>query len=61
MPWNAAAAAQALAGKTIDESVAEAAGIAATQGATPLSQNDYKVQLVKVAVKRALLSAAGVA
>ena len=61
MPWNAAAAAQVLVGKTIDESVAEAAGVAATKGATPLSQNDYKVQLVKVAVKRALLSAAGVA
>ena len=58
-PWNSAAAAQALAGKTIDESVAEAAGLAATKGASPLSQNDYKVQLVKVAVKRALLSAAG--
>ena len=61
MPWNATAAAQALAGKTIDESVAEAAGVAATQGARPLSQNDYKVQLVKIAVKRALLSAAGIA
>lgn len=61
MPWNAAAAAQVLVGKTIDESVAEAAGVAATKGATPLSQNDYKVQLVKVAVKRALLSAAGLA
>jgi len=59
-PWNAPAAAQSLAGKTIDESVAEAAGTAATQGATPLSQNDYKVQLVKVAVKRALLTAAGI-
>ena len=33
MPWNATAAAQALAGKTIDEAVAEAAGVAATQGA----------------------------
>ncbi len=58
-PWNSPAAAQVLAGKTIDESVAEAAGVAATQGANPLSQNDYKIQLVKVAVKRALLSAAG--
>jgi xanthine dehydrogenase YagS FAD-binding subunit len=60
-PWNAAAAAKSLAGKTIDEQVAEAAGAAATEGASPLSQNDYKVQLVKVAVKRALLLAAGVA
>lgn len=61
LPWNAAGAAQMLAGKMIDESVAEAAGVAATQGAKPLSQNDYKVQLVKVAVKRALLRAAGIA
>jgi len=60
-PWNASAAAQMLAGKTIDESVAEAAGNAAVQGASPLSQNDYKVQLAKVAVKRALLAAAGIA
>ena len=28
-------------------------------GARPLSQNGYKVQLVKVAVQRALLAAAG--
>ena len=31
----------------------------AVEGAQPLSQNDYKVQLAKVAVKRALLAAAG--
>lgn len=60
-PWNAAAAAEFLAGKTIDQSVAEAAGAAAVKGATPLSQNEYKVQLAKVAVKRALLTAAGLA
>jgi xanthine dehydrogenase YagS FAD-binding subunit len=61
MPWAVPAAGQWLAGKTIDESVAEAAGEAAVKGATPLSQNDYKVQLAKVAVKRALLAAAGLA
>ena len=61
MPWSAKAAAQMLAGKMIDESVAEAAGSAAVQGAQPLSQNEYKVQLAKVAVKRALLAAAGLA
>jgi xanthine dehydrogenase YagS FAD-binding subunit len=60
-PWNAEAAAQMLAGKTIDESVAEAVGMAAVKGASPLSQNEYKVQLAKVAVKRALLTAAGLA
>ena len=31
---------------------------AAVKGATPLSRNGYKVQLAKVAVKRAILAAA---
>jgi len=58
-PWNSPEAAQALAGKAIDESTARAAADAALARATPLSQNAYKVQLAKVAVKRALLAAAG--
>jgi len=56
-PWVATQAAEQLAGKSIDEGAAEAAGQAAVSGATPLSQNGYKVQLAKVAVKRALLAA----
>jgi len=39
---------------------AEAAGKAAVEGAQPLNRNAYKVQLAKVAVKRALLDAAKV-
>ena len=58
-PWAAAAADAALVGKVIDEATAEAAGLAAVEGAQPLSQNEYKVQLAKVSVKRALLAAAG--
>lgn len=58
-PWAAEAADRALAGKSISESVAEQAAKAAVNGATPLSQNSYKVQLARVAVKRALLAAAG--
>ena len=58
-PWVAAGAEKWLAGKSIDEATAEAAGAAAVEGAKPLSQNEYKVQLAKVAVKRALLAAAG--
>jgi xanthine dehydrogenase YagS FAD-binding subunit len=58
-PWVAAEAQQFLAGKTIDEKVAEEAGALAVKGAQPLSQNEYKVQLAKVAVKRALLAASG--
>ena len=58
-PHVAAAAAQMLAGKTISEATAEEIGKAAVADAKPLSQNAYKVQLAKVAVKRALLQATG--
>jgi xanthine dehydrogenase YagS FAD-binding subunit len=56
-PWRSQAAEQALEGKELSESTAAAAGEAAVQGAKPLSDNGYKVQLVRVAVKRALLQA----
>ena len=46
-------------GKTISEDVAAAAGKAAVSAATPLSQNKHKVQLASIAVKRAILRAAG--
>ncbi len=59
VPVAAPGAAKSLSGKTINESVAEKAGEAAVKGARPLSQTGYKVQLAKVAVKRALLAAAG--
>lgn len=59
-PWPATAADQALAGKTITPEVAEEAGKAAVSGAKPLTHNGYKIQLARVAVKRALLAAAGV-
>ncbi len=59
-PWRSAAAESAIAGKSITAASAEAAGAAAVADAKPLSQNGYKVQLAKVAVKRALLAAAGV-
>ena len=58
-PWVAADASQQLAGKAIDEQTAEQAGAAAVSTASPLSGNRYKVQLAKVAVKRALLAASG--
>lgn len=59
-PWASASASMALAGK-VDASLAAKCGQAAAQGAKPLSGNAYKVQLVKVAVKRAVLAAAGIA
>jgi xanthine dehydrogenase YagS FAD-binding subunit len=57
--WRAKAAEALLVGKTIDRALAEKAGEAAVEGAKPLSRNRYKVQLARVAVKRALLAAAG--
>jgi xanthine dehydrogenase YagS FAD-binding subunit len=58
-PHAAEASAQALEGKEVNEESAAAAGQAAAQGAKPLAQNGYKVKLVEVAVKRAILTAAG--
>jgi xanthine dehydrogenase YagS FAD-binding subunit len=48
-----------LIGKTIDEATARAAGKAAMQSATPLSQNGYKTQLFETAIYRTVLLAAG--
>jgi xanthine dehydrogenase YagS FAD-binding subunit len=59
-PLIAEAAAKAIEGKEVTEDTAAKAGQAATEGAKPLSQNEYKIKLVIVAVKRALLTAAGV-
>jgi xanthine dehydrogenase YagS FAD-binding subunit len=59
VPWVSQEAAQAITGKSIDERTASAAGEAAVSKARPLSRNDYKVKLAAVAVKRALLAAAG--
>jgi xanthine dehydrogenase YagS FAD-binding subunit len=58
VPWSSDAAGQALAGKAISQETANAAGEAAVRGAKGLSRNGYKIQLAKVAVKRALLEAA---
>jgi xanthine dehydrogenase YagS FAD-binding subunit len=58
-PIVADAAAKALDGKAVTEATAADAGKAASQGAKPLSQNGHKVKLVEVAVKRAILTAAG--
>ena len=59
VPWVANEAAQYLTGKTINEEVAAEAGKIAVANAKPLNRNAYKVQLARVAVKRAILQAAG--
>ena len=58
-PWVSHDAAAALVGKRVDERAAKAVGDAAVLRATPLSENDYKVQIARTAVKRAILTAAG--
>jgi len=57
MPWRAKAAEKALVGKPFSRESAVAAGAAAVEGATPLPGNAYKLDLVKVAVRRALEAA----
>jgi len=58
-PIRSKAAETVLIGKTIDEATARAAGKAAMQSATPLSQNGYKTQLFQTAIYRTVLLAAG--
>ncbi len=58
VPWPATEADKFLAGKTISAQVAQDAGTAAVSGSKQLSQNGYKIQLARVAVKRAILRAA---
>jgi len=58
-PLASDAAAEAIEGKEVTEATAAAAGEAAVKAATPKSQNAYKVRLLSVAVKRALLLASG--
>jgi xanthine dehydrogenase YagS FAD-binding subunit len=58
-PWMASAAAQALYSQPITPETAEMAGEIGVREATPLTHNEYKVQLAKTSVARALLKATG--
>jgi xanthine dehydrogenase YagS FAD-binding subunit len=58
-PIVAEEAAKGLEGQTLSEATATEAGQAAAKGAKPTDQSAYKVKLIEVAVKRALLTAAG--
>jgi xanthine dehydrogenase YagS FAD-binding subunit len=60
VPWRSNEAEAALIGKVIDEQVASDASNAALEPARNLGQNGYKVQVARVALKRAILEAAGV-
>jgi xanthine dehydrogenase YagS FAD-binding subunit len=59
IPWVSTEAASAVVGNPIMEQTAEIAGVEALASALPLSNNEYKIQLAQVAVKRAILRAAG--
>jgi xanthine dehydrogenase YagS FAD-binding subunit len=61
IPWLSAEAAQALAGKKITAETADAAAKAAVANAKSLGRNAYKVNLARVAVRRAILKAGGAA
>jgi xanthine dehydrogenase YagS FAD-binding subunit len=58
-PWVSYAASQAMLDQPVNVDTATAAGEAAIESATPLSDNAYKVRLASVAVRRAILCAAG--
>ena len=57
VPWRVPAAERVLAGKAITEAIAVEAANAAVAGARPMSENKYKIQIAKTAVKRAILAA----
>ncbi|HVX59178.1 MAG TPA: FAD binding domain-containing protein [Pirellulales bacterium] len=58
-PWYSLDAVNAIVGQEVNYDTARAAGEAAVAAATPLSGNEYKVQLARTAVQRAILLAAG--
>ncbi|MCS7114582.1 MAG: FAD-dependent oxidoreductase [Nitrososphaerota archaeon] len=55
-PIRATSAEQTIKGKAINTETAEAAAAAAVAGAVPLNRNEYKIEIAKALVKRALLS-----
>jgi xanthine dehydrogenase YagS FAD-binding subunit len=60
VPWRSQAAEQALAGRPLNEETAALAGEAAVKEAKPMSGNEYKIQITRTAVKRAIMNAAGI-
>jgi xanthine dehydrogenase YagS FAD-binding subunit len=58
VPWPSPEAERVLTEQPVNQGTAQRAALAALSGAKPLSNNGYKVQLARVAVKRAILKAA---
>jgi xanthine dehydrogenase YagS FAD-binding subunit len=59
VPWLSAEAAEALRGKAVTQATADQAAQAAVSRAKSLGHNTQKIHLARVAVKRAILAAAG--
>jgi xanthine dehydrogenase YagS FAD-binding subunit len=59
IPWVSAEAAQSLAGKAVTPATADQAAQAAVAPARSLGHNSHKIHLARIAVKRAILAAAG--
>jgi xanthine dehydrogenase YagS FAD-binding subunit len=59
IPWRSKEAEAALNGQVVNEAVATAASRAALQAAHDLGQNGYKIQIARVALRRAILQAGG--
>lgn len=57
VPWRSTAAEKALTGKALNEQSAREAAAAAVQGATPLSQNAYKLPMFEAVVRRTIMAA----
>jgi xanthine dehydrogenase YagS FAD-binding subunit len=58
VPLRSGAAEQALIGKRLDDATAETAATAAVAGAQPLADNGYKIQLLRILLRRTLRSLA---
>jgi xanthine dehydrogenase YagS FAD-binding subunit len=56
-PWIANSASNALKNSNLDQAAIDRAAESAVEGAKPLTNNRYKVQMVKTAVKRAFAAA----
>ncbi len=57
IPWRAQAAERVLSGKAITDAIATEAANAAVAGARAMTGNQYKIQIARTAVKRAILAA----
>ena len=57
-PYRAVKAEKAILRKSINEKLAESAGVAAMEDAKPMTRNGYMVQIAKVLIKRAILACA---